>query len=522
MFQTKRHRNLLIAVAGVSFSFLALAYRPADSFFAYPLTEDGYLSLSVARNLAIGNGISADGRELTNGVQPLWVFLSSLWFYLFNGERWSGVFAVITTSSFLLGISACLLGHIGSRVFQRRALALILIVLTVTNHQLLQQFYNGLETGLLVTGYLLVILFYSVYGLDSYLRAVIGGVLFGAIILVRIDSGFFIAILLTLHLFSGSFSVRRIAYVSVASIVTFIIAAPWFAYGVWLTGSPMPVSGQSLGLATLDFAAAIHNMFGAIARNAFPSYWSGLWRPLGLLCSAAMVIYLIWFGHLSQFWSNVRAGEQEAARFFMVTIAFFMSIAFLAVFYMVSHNAAYFWPRYLAPLSIFGILILALFIDAISKTSRGVAVALLILVSAPAIIAIFAWRGHAVGDTLYSRAVQYTNPALLGQVELASRFREGHESIGAIQTGTLGFFLDGVFNLDGKVSPSALKARRENRLVDYMTENDVRLFVDFFAFVKGDGGYLQPERFRANYELVHPGAEGKLYEMGVYRRKTAR
>ena len=38
-------------------------------------TDDSYLSLSVARNLAHGRGMTADGVHVTNGFQPLYVLL---------------------------------------------------------------------------------------------------------------------------------------------------------------------------------------------------------------------------------------------------------------------------------------------------------------------------------------------------------------------------------------------------------------------------------------------------------------
>ena len=42
-----------------------------------PLTEDGYYSLSVARNLAAGKGMTIDGANLTNGFQPLFTMIEA-------------------------------------------------------------------------------------------------------------------------------------------------------------------------------------------------------------------------------------------------------------------------------------------------------------------------------------------------------------------------------------------------------------------------------------------------------------
>ncbi len=128
------------------------AFRSADLVYGTPLTEDGYLSLTIARNIAAGRGVTADGRELTNGFQPLWVFATSVWFKLFHGDRLSAVRAVLITHSVLFILAA----HVWARFLSafstthRERLYALFVVTYVTCHQLLVQSFNGLETGLLL------------------------------------------------------------------------------------------------------------------------------------------------------------------------------------------------------------------------------------------------------------------------------------------------------------------------------------------------------------------------------------
>lgn len=63
---------LTVVVGLVLFS---LVLRPAGHVYDMPLTEDGYYSLSVARNLAAGHGMTIDGINLTNGFQPLFTVI---------------------------------------------------------------------------------------------------------------------------------------------------------------------------------------------------------------------------------------------------------------------------------------------------------------------------------------------------------------------------------------------------------------------------------------------------------------
>ena len=90
-------------------------------------SEDGYLMLTIARNLAIGNGLSIeDGTALTNGTQPLMTFVYAGLFWLVGGDKVSGVILVQILGIVIALISASLLYRIGSLLLaeDRRSAAL--------------------------------------------------------------------------------------------------------------------------------------------------------------------------------------------------------------------------------------------------------------------------------------------------------------------------------------------------------------------------------------------------------------
>jgi hypothetical protein len=54
--------------------------------------------------------------------------------------------------------------------------------------------------------------------------------------------------------------------------------------------------------------------------------------------------------------------------------------------------------------------------------------------------------------------------------------------VGAPQSGTLGYFHDRTLNLDGKVNPFALQARRDSRLFRYIVEEtNIDYLVDWYG-----------------------------------------
>jgi len=51
--------------------------------------------------------------------------------------------------------------------------------------------------------------------------------------------------------------------------------------------------------------------------------------------------------------------------------------------------------------------------------------------------------------------------------------------VGAVQTGTLGFFHDRTINLDGKVNPDALRARLAGRTQEYVLASPIEYLTDW-------------------------------------------
>src|SRR5262245_59434932 len=89
-------RPLCVAmiVAG-TVSRIAPLTEPHGRLLRQFLTEDGYLMQTVARNLALGLGLSvSDGTIQTNGVQPLATFIFSVCYFLAGGSKIGGIAGV--------------------------------------------------------------------------------------------------------------------------------------------------------------------------------------------------------------------------------------------------------------------------------------------------------------------------------------------------------------------------------------------------------------------------------------------
>src|SRR4051794_12812105 len=92
----------------------ALVFRPADQVFSTPLTEDGFYSLAVARNVAAGIGITVDGRQPTNGFQPLFTAAEAAAYRLAGGDERLAVRLVLALSWLVYLGTAWLVGRIAA------------------------------------------------------------------------------------------------------------------------------------------------------------------------------------------------------------------------------------------------------------------------------------------------------------------------------------------------------------------------------------------------------------------------
>src|SRR4030095_357231 len=97
----------------------AIVPAPPSPFFNEPLLDDGYYVLAIARRIGLGQGVTYDGTTLTNGFQPLWVFLCAPLFWLSDGERLSGVRYVLVFHWLLYALGALLTAALAERVFAK-------------------------------------------------------------------------------------------------------------------------------------------------------------------------------------------------------------------------------------------------------------------------------------------------------------------------------------------------------------------------------------------------------------------
>lgn len=487
------------------------------------ITEDGYLMLTVSRNFAAGLGLSVSGGEIaTNGVQPLATFLFALPYALAGGDKILGLMGVILISAAVSVAAAWAIWR-----FARAALApqdpspawpLLVAALWFVAPLPLLHTMNALETGLYTLVLVLAVLRFGALtargGIFPMADRLTFGALLGLVFLARNDGAFFVASVLFVRFVQVQVegpATRRLSFGQAlaeavpAGLTSLVVAAPWLVYNKLQFGSIVPISGQSQSI-----AAGFGSNLGLAPEKLFETMFPMLPIPAALESSAlanallGLVVVLVLGAFL---WGAMRRGGAFRAPL----LAYALHGVLLFCYYALFFGAPWFLSRYFAPLA--PLLIVA-------AVSVGLDLARRLAPARPGRLAAVAGAG-ALG-----LALLLSVRLLLPGQHVHEHFQvvdwvDAHVAedtwVGAVQTGTLGYWHDRTINLDGKVNPAALAAlRAQGDVLDYVVDSPIQYLADW----TGLAGWVDRgnARFSEAFEVLVDEPERNL---SVLRRRTA-
>ncbi len=475
--------SLAVAVA-------LLFAAPEDLARTLPV-EDAFYALSVAREAATGGGITIDGQTQTNGFQPLWVALNVPLYALTGGDRIGGLVLSQMLSTLLWLAFAALLALQARDLARRHGLegrgaAAAAAIVALGSVSVLRLFRNGLETGLV-----LVLLAAAVIVLDrwttwTWRRVALGGLLLGALAWARLDAAAFVFAFGAVVLWRGRRPAPRAATLQsrwrhvlpalTACALAALLLVPWLAYNVALDGSPVPSGGRSQAGA-YDI---VHNLDSALratgawtlapvlraGMHSQPVPYTEVIAILGIALTALAVVY-------------VRRGSRPPIG--PGTLALLLYAGLLLVWYTLAFGSWWFLDRYLAPLVLVAVPWLASALERLGRRWALGALAGVVLAANIPVLAVLLTAPHWPPPWWTSPASNLgTHPNLNYGSQLAwTRAHVRKECrVGAFESGTLGYFREDVVNLDGKVNPAALRARRAEKSREYVMRAGVDVIVD--------------------------------------------
>lgn len=484
------------ALIGVLYAFGGIArvvplFDSARRMQQWP-TEDGYFMLTMGRNVALGHGLSVAGGEMpTNGTQPLTTFVWALGYLLVGPEREPGV--VLAQVLQIIAAALCAWGiyRLALRVLgeAERWKAWLASAVWFASPVVMPHTMNCLETGFYACAATWVAwLFLHDEASWTRRRVVAFGALLGVCFWIRNDAAFLILAICLVDLVRGGRA--RLPRILGYGTVSVVVASPWLIFNYTQFGHLMPVSGRAEALTGHLNIAGVPIVLAEYLSGflAIPESMSQHPAIVGL-ASLFVIAFAAWL------W-RARASFTDGQRRFVSMVAIY--VVGLSCFYGLYFGAAWFLPRYFAPTSPFLVLAsVSVFVGVWDRVERRPTVAGLAAVGMLAVMSVLAWRQHARGD----RHMHFQVVAWVDQHVAED------EWVGAIQTGTLGFFHDRTINLDGKVNIAAYEALVAGREGEYVVQDtEIRYLADWI----GMRDWMTKPAIAAHFEVVEYDEELNL------------
>ncbi|MBN1164296.1 MAG: hypothetical protein JXB45_06940 [Candidatus Krumholzibacteriota bacterium] len=211
------------------------------------IPDDSSYFFEIAENAAGGNGLSCDGIHITNGFQPLWLYILIPIFLIYSGPPEIILRIILILQVSLLFLSSLIIYSTHSDFFSRKiaffnGIIFIIIVFVPA--------LNGMESALLIF-MLTALLAYSwkrrVFTANIPRREIIFGLLLGLLMLTRLDA-VFIGVSISVFCVARSFKdagnrsqhIRRLILIITGAS---LIVLPYLIYNHIAFGSLVPISG---------------------------------------------------------------------------------------------------------------------------------------------------------------------------------------------------------------------------------------------------------------------------------------
>jgi hypothetical protein len=273
---------------------LVLAFLPLEQLLLL-LEDDAWMVTAIARNFALGRGITADGANPTNGFHPLYPLTLGTIPYLFAPDALD---AGLRVNLILCAILSALIGlplfHL-TRRFAGEKGALLAVAVYVLNPYFARVTVNAMDTSLGLLFLLLVAERFYALDRQRWLPAFLFGLLGGLAGLARLDDWILVAFI-GLALFWDFVRQRApFAVVLACALGIALPALPYFAYNYVVFGSLFPSSGRALAYMHsyangFSLTNILHFIFlnPALNLSFLPSMW------LALLIALLLVIAYFW------------------------------------------------------------------------------------------------------------------------------------------------------------------------------------------------------------------------------------
>jgi hypothetical protein len=447
--------------------------------------------VAIARNWALGNGISADGLNPTNGFHPLYPLTLGALPYLLEGHALAFGFRANLLITALLSTLALLPFYALARAVSSRPMALAGLAMLALNPFLIRVSVNAMETSLALLLLLLLWWYALVWNPHTLFGAFVIGLLSALAVLARLDNALAVLLLwlaLAWHEWKNTGHLRQILS---ASGLAGILLLPYVIRNLLIFDALTPSSGRALSYMH-SFRESF--VFGSgLQLMAYQPALNLTWAPAWLLALSLLAFVLVF----------MTLPDRE--RSLLVPL---MLYGLLLTFYY-AYVQMQGQPRYYVAVACVLVLVLCAAMTPFEERRRRRDMELplgrLRLLAVLVVVALnnVLFVGHLQSVT---RAPYLAQPAMYQAARWIAANLPPDARLGAQNSGIFQYYSERVvINLDGKLNHEIIPVLERRELASYLQAQDIDYIVD----LAGVGEYIEfysssMSKAPPHYELSAP------------------
>ncbi len=457
-------------------------FSEARIYSQFPI-DDGYYMLTIARNLALGLGMSiANGEIPTNGTQPLMTFVWALFYWLVDGDKLNGIIIVHIFQALCACASAYLIYQLANRLLPksvwRQTASLWVAALWFSSQESLVHTMTCLETGPLV---LAILIFFWLYlhvistplTRQSYRQWVGLGACLGIIFWIRNDTAFLAIVVavsrLTLSIGKNTQEKKQLFFQAfLIGSTSGLMALPWMIFNYTSFGHITPISGiaeagmrtnafDQMRLSIIFMASSVYMIM-----PKFPSNFWQQYLAFPIIASLAPILFAF----------SQRQRQKWPEEWIGISRVWLPYTAMLFCFYAIFFGVWWMITRYFFPITPFMGILIGGILGTLWESST-----LIQKTKLYPLCAVF-----LVLSTAYYHNEEFITGRYNAHFVISKWAKNNVKEdtwVAAWQSGMLGYFHDRTINLDGKVNPLALNAYRDKGIGEYAQSTKAEYIIDW-------------------------------------------
>ncbi|MFC2153937.1 glycosyltransferase family 39 protein [Candidatus Altiarchaeota archaeon] len=479
-----KHKNLLLGVLFLGLLLrLIIAWLPFEVLIEKVLVNDAFMGYAVVRNIVLGNGISFDGVNPTNGFHPLWIFVLTPIYYLFQYDHVLLTHIILTFSSVMNVVAGLVIYKILEHLRKPKA-GFIALLIWLFNPLTIFIGLNGVETSLYALILSVTVWHYIILRrkgdeatLSDYLLL---GILLSLTVFTRLDGILFLVAVLLDMLLLGKLKkktpLNRVAVMIIASLFVF---SPWIIWNMATFGTIFPTSLSLIEhkeRSQLDETGILSTYFLKQQTRAVVNVFLRTLLLLPKVGLLFLVYYLI---------QNRRKLLEETEVFKPLVLFSIFLFAYYS-FFLWHHS-----PRYFYPLLFTVTILIGVVFDSKRELMR---IFLTLTLIEFLVFGLLFWsQGRApIEKDRYDAYIWLEN------------FKPGGEIVGTYNTVVYGFIHNKPqVNLDGRVNSEALDAIKNRQLYLYIKHENISYILDDEESIEMFEQFMGEDYDPNKFEVIH-------------------